>query len=283
MTGNMKKFHLHLVSDSTGETVSSVARAAIAQFDDLDPEEHVWSLVRTSRQLDKVIAGIEANPGVVIYTLISKDLRDQLRGFCHQNNLPCIPVLARVMTEMSAYLGIKPSTNPGRQHEMNDEYFSRVEAVNYTLAHDDGQATWDLQDADVVIVGVSRTSKSPTCVYLANRGYKAANVPYVKGTPLPENLSSLKRPLVVGLTIDPERLLQIRRSRMQSINQDGETSYTDHEAVLEEIQDAKKFFGKHRWPIIDVTRRSVEETAAQIINLYHQHYEKRLNSGGANG
>ena len=279
----MKKFHLHLVSDSTGETVSSVARAAIAQFDDLDPEEHVWSLVRTSRQLDKVINGIEANPGVVIYTLISKDLRDQLRSYCHQKNLPCIPVLARIMTEMSAFLGVKPSTNPGRQHEMNDEYFSRVEAVNYTLAHDDGQATWDLQDADVVIVGVSRTSKSPTCVYLANRGYKAANVPYVKGTPLPENLSSLKRPLVVGLTIDPERLLQIRRSRMQSINQEGETSYTDHEAVLEEIQDAKKFFGKHRWPIIDVTRRSVEETAAQIINLYHQHYEKRMNSGGANG
>lgn len=279
----MKKFHLHLVSDSTGETVSSVARAAIAQFDDLDPEEHVWSLVRTSRQLDKVILGIEANPGVVIYTLISKDLRDQLRSYCHQKNLPCIPVLARVMTEMSAFLGVKPSTNPGRQHELNDEYFSRVEAVNFTLAHDDGQATWDLQDADVVVVGVSRTSKSPTCVYLANRGYKAANVPYVKGTPLPENLSSLKRPLVVGLTIDPERLLQIRRSRMQSINQEGETSYTDHEAVLDEIQDAKKFFGKHRWPIIDVTRRSVEETAAQIINLYHQHYEKRMNSGSANG
>lgn len=279
----MKKFHLHLVSDSTGETVSSVARAAIAQFDDLDPEDHVWSLVRTSRQLDKVILGIEANPGVVIYTLISKDLRDQLRSYCHQKNLPCIPVLARVMTEMSAFLGVKPSTNPGRQHELNDEYFSRVEAVNFTLAHDDGQATWDLQDADVVVVGVSRTSKSPTCVYLANRGYKAANVPYVKGTPLPENLSSLKRPLVVGLTIDPERLLQIRRSRMQSINQEGETSYTDHEAVLDEIQDAKKFFGKHRWPIIDVTRRSVEETAAQIINLYHQHYEKRMNSGSANG
>lgn len=279
----MNKFHLHLVSDSTGETVSSVARAAVAQFDDLDPEEHVWSLVRTSRQLDKVISGIEAYPGVVIYTLINKELREQLRRYCHEKNLPCIPVLARVMTEMSAYLGLKPSSNPGRQHELNEEYFSRVEAINFTLAHDDGQATWDLEEADVVIVGVSRTSKSPTCVYLAHRGYKAANVPFVKADLLPDNLPLLKRPLVVGLTIDYERLLQIRRSRMQSIQQEAETSYTDIEAVQGEILEAKRYFGKHRWPIIDVTRRSVEETAAQIINLYQQHYEKRMSRGSANG
>ncbi len=280
----MKHFHLHLVSDSTGETVSSVARAAIAQFDGIDPEEHTWSLIRTPSQLDKVLAEIEESPGIVMYTLINPALNDRIKQFCHQRNIPCIPVISRVVMEMRAYLGVEIINEPGRQHVLNEDYFSRVEAIDYTLAHDDGQAAWDLEEADIVVIGVSRTSKSPTCIYLANRGYKAANIPFVMDIPLPESLFSLTRPLVVGLTLGPERLREIRQSRLKSLQQDGgNTAYVDEEKILAEIQASKKLFSKHRWPSIDVTRRSVEETAATILNLYQKHMEKRLGNGGSHG
>lgn len=280
----MKHFHLHLISDSTGETVSSVARAAVAQFEGIDAEEHVWSLIRTPAQLDKVIAAIAETPGIVMYTLVNQTLSDKIKQFCHQQNLPCIPVLSRVVMEMRAYLGVEISAEPGRQHVLNEDYFSRVEAIDYTLAHDDGQAAWDLEEADIVVVGVSRTSKSPTCIYLANRGYKAANIPYVAEIPLPETLFSLKRPLVVGLVISPERLREIRQSRLKSLKQENDnTNYVDEERIIAEITAAKRLFQKHRWPTIDVTRRSVEETAATILTLYHKHIEKRMNHGSAHG
>lgn len=280
----MKHFHLHLISDSTGETVSSVARAAVAQFEGIDAQEHVWSLIRTPAQLDKVIAAIAEAPGIVMYTLVNQTLSDKIKQFCHQHNLPCIPVLSRVVLEMRAYLGVEISAEPGRQHVLNEDYFSRVEAIDYTLAHDDGQAAWDLEEADIVVVGVSRTSKSPTCIYLANRGYKAANIPYVAEIPLPETLFSLKRPLVVGLVISPERLREIRQSRLKSLKQENDnTNYVDEERILAEITAAKRLFQKHRWPTIDVTRRSVEETAATILTLYHKHIEKRMNHGSAHG
>lgn len=275
--GRMKYFHLHLVSDSTGETVSSVSRAAIAQFDDIDPEEHVWSLVRTKAQMERVITGIRNNPGMVLYTIVDKQLRDQLKAECLKIGVPCVPAIAGIIKEMANYLNAKTSNLPGRQHELNDEYFSRVEAINYALAHDDGQAHWELDDADIVLVGPSRTSKSPTCIYLAYRGYKAANIPYVKGCPLPPELETLKDPLVVGLTIDVERLLQIRCSRLLSLKQDEETNYTDIEEVKKEITESRRFYMQHRWPVIDVTRRSVEETAAQIMQLHQKRLEKRLN------
>ncbi len=280
----MKHFHLHLISDSTGETVSSVARAAVAQFEGIDAEEHVWSLIRTPAQLDKVIAAIAEEPGIVMYTLVNQTLSDKIKQFCHQQNLPCIPVLSRVVMEMRAYLGVEISAQPGRQHVLNEDYFSRVEAIDYTLAHDDGQAAWDLEEADIVVVGVSRTSKSPTCIYLANRGYKAANIPYVADIPLPETLFTLKRPLVVGLVISPERLREIRQSRLKSLKQENDnTHYVDEERIIAEITAAKRLFQKHRWPTIDVTRRSVEETAATILTLYHKHIEKRMNHGSAHG
>ncbi len=280
----MKQFHLHLISDSTGETVSSVARAALAQFETVEPDEHVWSLVRTPAQLEKVLLAVEEEPGVVLYTVVNQTLSDTIKQFCHQRNLPCIPVLSRVVMEMAAYLGAEVSSEPGRQHILSEDYFSRVEAMEFTLAHDDGQATWDLEEADIVVVGVSRTSKSPTCVTLANRGYKAANIPFVHNIPLPENLFKLKRPLIVGLTIGPDRLKQIRQTRLQSIDQrSGESSYADHEQIIEEVKASKRLFQKHRWPSIDVTRRSVEETAANIITLYHKHLEKRLSHGSTHG
>jgi len=272
----MKEFHLHLVSDSTGETVSSVSRAAIAQFDEIEPVEHVWTLVRTNSQIDKVIAGIKANPGIVMYTLVDKDLRDVLKAECLKLSLPCIPVLAQIIAEMSTYLEVESSTIPGRQHELDEKYFSRVNAVNFTLAHDDGQATWDLQDADIIIVGVSRTSKSPTCVYLAHRGFKAANVPYVMDCPLPPELTELKKPLIVGLTISSERLVQIRKSRLQSIKQEENTNYVDMEKVEQEIAESIRFYRSNKWPIIDVSKKSVEETAATIIQMFHDRMQKQL-------
>jgi regulator of PEP synthase PpsR (kinase-PPPase family) len=265
----MKSFHLHLVSDSTGETVSSVSRAALAQFEDSETQEHVWSLVRTQGQLDKVIAGLDEYSGPVMYTFVNRELRKTLRQACLERHLPCIPILGPVIRELSAYLNEEASEKPGHQHELSENYFKRVEAINYTLSHDDGQGHWELESADIVLVGVSRTSKSPTCIYLANRGYKTANIPYVGECPLPEKLFELKQlaepPLIVGLTISLDRLLQIRKTRLLSLNQQEDTNYVDSEVVEAEIDAAKKLFRKEGWPIIDVTRRSVEETAALII------------------
>ncbi len=271
----MKEFHLHLVSDSTGETVSSVSRAALAQFDDVIPHEHIWSLVRTKGQLEKMLAGLDEYPGVVMYTLVNEDLRTMIRTECQRRQLPCIPVLGPVIREFSAFLNEEAQSRPGSQHELSADYFERVEAINFALAHDDGQMHWELNRADIVLVGVSRTSKSPTCVYLANRGYKAANVPYVTGCQLPENLFSLSEPLIVGLTIGLDRLLQIRRTRLKSLNQEDNTNYIDSEEVESEIETSRKLYRQQGWPVIDVTRRSVEETAAQIIQYRQKQQERR--------
>lgn len=273
---NSPAFHIHLVSDSTGETVASVARAALSQFEGTRHEEHIWSLVRTPAQLEKVLAGIDGHPGMVLYTLVDAKLRDRLREQCAHRKLPCVAVLAPVVAELTNFLGVESSARAGRQHELTEDYFARVEAINFALAHDDGQGTWELEDADVVLVGASRTSKSPTCIYLAYRGLKAANVPFVHGIPLPDNLSQLQKPLVIGLTIGIERLLQIRKTRLQSIDHDKNTNYVDEELVKEEVAEARRFFAKHKWPVIDVTRRSVEETAATIIQQVQERKERQL-------
>lgn len=270
----MKNFHLHLVSDSTGETVSSVARAALVQFDGVEAEEHMWTLVRSKSQMEKVIHGISEHPGVVMYTLVDAGLRDTLRNECLKRSIPCIPVISQVVAEISNYLGQKTSAQPGKQYELNEDYFSRVDAINYALAHDDGQGQWELTDADIILVGVSRTSKSPTCMYLAYKGYKTANVPFVLDCPLPAGLEELKKPLIMGLTINPERLLQIRKTRLQTLKQDKDTNYIDMEYMQREIVESRKLFAKNRWPVIDVTKRSVEETAATIIQYYNRHTQQ---------
>ncbi len=275
----MKQFHLHLVSDSTGETVSSVARAALAQFEEVHAEEHIWSLVRTKGQMEKIIANLDTHPGIVVFTLVDSNLREMLRQACAKRALPCIPVLSHVVREFSSYLQEEATGAPGTQHELSEDYFTRVDAINFALEHDDGQATWELEEADIVIVGVSRTSKSPTCVYLAYRGFKAANVPFVPGVALPETLEQLKRPLVVGLTISPDRLLDIRRSRLVAMNQSTDTDYVNEDRVREELEDTRKLYRKNGWRVIDVTRRSVEETAALIIQYRQSQMEKRKASG----
>lgn len=268
-----QRLHLHLVSDSTGETVSSVARSVLSQFDGVEAEEHMWSLVRTKGQMERVIESIRQEPGMVMYTIIDDKLQQKLQQACQAMQIPCVHVLSEVLESLTKFLGVEAKGMVGRQHALDEDYFKRVEAINFTLAHDDGQNTDNLEEADVVLVGVSRTSKTPTCVYLSYRGVNAANVPYVKDIPLPDNLFELKKPLVIGLVISPERLVQIRKSRLVSLNEDRDTSYVDLAAIKDEILEARKLFTKHGWPVIDVTRRSVEETTANIMQLYHDYIE----------
>lgn len=263
----MKQFHLHLVSDATGETINSVARACVIQFDQVRPVEHFWNLVRTDRQLDLVLEGIEAHPGLVMFTLVDEALRRRLQDFCREMQVPCIPVLDPLINALAAYLGLESQRQPGRQHALDAEYFGRMDAMEFALAHDDGQSSWNLHEADVILMGVSRTSKTPTCVYLANRGIKAANVPIVPGCPLPPELDKLTRPLIVGLTKDADRLIQIRRNRLKLLNQGEGSSYVDPEVVRNEVTEARRMFTRRGWPVIDVSRRSIEETAAEIMML----------------
>lgn len=260
-------FHLHLVSDATGETLNSVTRAAIAQFDSGIPIEHTYALVRTTRHLDRVLSQIEDMPGIVVYTLVNYDLRDMLEQRCAELQLPCLSILDPVVQIIGTYLGAEISHRPGGQHSLTPEYFQRIEALQYTMAHDDGQSLHDLHSADIILLGVSRTSKTPTCIYLANRGLKAANIPVVPNIALPASLPDLKKPLIVGLTTNPDRLIQVRRNRLLSLNQNNETSYTDLDIVMEEVRHARRLYAQHSWPVIDVTRRSIEETAAAILNL----------------
>lgn len=261
-------YHIHLVSDSTGETVSSVARAAMAQFEGFEVEEHYWSLIRTKGQVDKVLEAMAQQPGFAMYTIADQHLRQYFKEGCDRLDIPCCPVLSRVISDLSGFFGVKATPQPGRQHELDEEYFSRIEAINFSLTHDDGQSTWDLEEADIILVGASRTSKSPTSMYLAYRGFRTANIPFVPGVPLPGNLEKLVHPFIVGLTISSDVLSQIRKNRMLSLNENDENSYTDIDGIKDELKEARRVFLKNNWPVIDVTRRSVEETAATIIQYY---------------
>ena len=269
----MKTLHLHLVSDSTGETAELVARACTAQFKDLEMDEHLWNLVRKPKEVEAVLAGIEATPGFVLFTLVNEDVRNALEEGCRRLQVPHISILDPIVFALRAYVGSDVDPRPGRQHSMDDEYFGRIEAIQFALAHDDGQSAWNLNQADVVILGVSRTSKTPTCIYLANRGIKAANVPIIPGVTLPPEVEQLDRPLVVGLTKETNNLIQIRRNRLRLLNEDDKTDYVDPETVAEEVKAARRLFSNHGWEIIDVTRKSIEETAATIISLHSRRRE----------
>lgn len=267
------RLHVHLISDSTGETVTAVARAAFSQFDDIAPIEHLWSFVRSDEQLERVLGGVGSVPGLVIYTLIAPHLRHRLEERCRELGVPCVAVLDPVMNVLTAMVGSAGRPRVGGQHQMGASYFDRIEAMNFAMRHDDGQFMEELGAADVVLVGVSRTSKTPTCVYLANRGIKAANVPFVPGSPQLVLLEQLQGPLIVGLTIRPDVLAQIRdsRRRMMGLSDDDSgrygRDYVDVERIRAELVQARRLFARHGWPEIDVTRRSVEETAAAIIQM----------------
>lgn len=262
-------FHVHLVSDSTGETLNAMARAVCARFDNVLPIEHIYALVRSQRQLDRALGDIEEAPGVVIHTIVDDKLRHALEEGCRKLDMPCIPALDPLVSALSRYLGASTTTRVGAHLRLDNDYFNRMDALNYAIGHDDGQGGQDLDEADVVLVGVSRTSKTPTCIYLAHRGVRAANVPLVPGRPIPEKLLQLKKALVVGLTISPDRLIQIRRNRLLSLNENRQSTYIDTDTVRDEIIQARRLYERHGWPTIDVTRRSVEETAAAILNLMH--------------
>ncbi|MBS0643109.1 MAG: pyruvate, water dikinase regulatory protein [Acetobacteraceae bacterium] len=280
------RIDLHLVSDATGETLNAIVRATTAQFDQADITYHRWSLIRTRFQLHRVIEGIESEPGPVLSTLVDRALRTELETACQRLNVRVVNVLDPVMHVLQESIGTQAAHRPGRQYVMNADYFSRIDAMHYVLAHDDGQAQPGLMEADVVLVGVSRSSKTPTCFYLANRGIKAANVPLVPNTPVPTGLLEVKCP-VIGLTLAPEALIDIRRHRLRLIGRGGtgimrqdSTDYVDEDAVKAELLWARRFCTAQGWPTIDVTRRSIEETAATVLQLmdaWHERQDKPAN------
>jgi [pyruvate, water dikinase]-phosphate phosphotransferase / [pyruvate, water dikinase] kinase len=270
-------FHLHLVSDSTGETLITVARAVAAQYSNVTPVEHVYPLVRSQKQLDRVLTEIEEAPGIVLFTLLEKDLVERLEAKCQEINSPSLSIIGPVMQLFQNYLGASTSGRVGAQHVLNAEYFKRIDALNYSMMHDDGQHTEGLEEADVVLVGVSRTSKTPTSIYLANRGVRTANVPLVPGIPIPKQLETLKNPLVVSLHATPERLIQIRQNRLLSIGGDTTNDdYIDRQSVTDEVTYARKLSAKYGWALLEVTRRSIEETAAAIMKLLADRQRQRM-------
>ena len=264
-------FNVHLVSDSTGETLAGVMRATCAQFDRIMPVEHSYFLVRSARQLERVLREIEGAPGLVMFTLSNNDHRGMLEARCTELGMPCVAVLDPVLDTMSRYLGQELNHRVGASRTLNAEYFKRIDALDFAMYHDDGQLVVDVRKSDVILVGVSRTSKTPTCVYLAHRGVKAANVPMVPGVPLPPELFEPARPLVVGLTISADRLIHVRRNRLAAMKETRGGEYTDEDSVRREVMEAQKLFEREGWPTIDVSRRSVEETAAAVLNLLAEH------------
>jgi len=264
-------FHLHLVSDATGETLIAVSRAVAAQYQGVASIEHVYPFVRVMAQLERGISEIESAPGIVLFTLVDTDLSNRLEAACREMGIPCLSVLQPIFSLFQAYLGTASTSRPGAQHMLNADYFKRIDALNFTMLHDDGQQPENLDQADVVLLGVSRTSKTPTSIYLANRGIKTANVPLVPNVPLPESIEALRKPLIVGLVASAERIVQIRQNRLLALNADQETAYVDRMSVAEEVALSRRLFAQYGWPIIDVTRRSIEETAAAVIDLYKEH------------
>lgn len=271
---NRNYFHLHLVSDSTGETLIAVSRAASAQYQGIASIEHIYPLIRNLDQLERVIAGIQSSPGIVLYTLVDTELAERLEKACIEAGSPSLSVLAPILGLFQSYLGPASAPRPGAQHVLNSDYFKRIEALNYTMMHDDGQMPDDLEGADLILLGVSRTSKTPTSIYLANRGIKTANVPLVPGVPLPSAVENLKKPLIVGLFASPERIVQIRQNRLLALNATQDSPYVDRTSVADEITRSRRLFSERNWPTIDVSRRSIEETAAAIMDLYRVHLMK---------
>ena len=251
-----------------------VANAALAQFEDVDVVRHFWPMVRSRQHLDRIMPELESAPGLILYTLVNEETRRVLEEKCRQLGLPAVDALGEVTALLESHFGQEAHGRPGRQHQMDDAYFRRVDAIHFTIAHDDGVGSEDWHKADILLTGVSRTSKTPTSIYLANRGYKVANIPLVIESPPPPVLFEIDGPLIVGLTTAPERLVQIRRNRLLSLNEASETAYAEHERVEEEIRFARRMFADNNWPVIDVTRRSIEETAAAIIKLMSEHHTR---------
>lgn len=266
-SGSQRYFHLHLVSDATGETLNTVAKAAAAQYSDFRPIAHIYALVRTASQLNRALREIEEQPGIVLFTLINPDIRRHLEQQCESMGVPCLSILDPIISILSQYLNATSRPQVAGQHALNTDYFRRIDALNFTMSHDDGQNLEDLDKSDVVILGVSRTSKTPTSIYLAQRGIRTANIPIIPNLPVPQKLLEVQGPLVVGLIASAERIAQIRRHRLLSLKESRSTDYIDPRLITNELMFMKTLCSSKDWPMIDVTRRSVEETAASILNM----------------
>lgn len=272
-------FHLHLISDSTGETLTTMAKAAAVQYSQVRPIEHVHPLVRTAKQLEKVLDHVEANPGIVLYTVVNRELIEEIERCCRELKVPSLHVLQPIMTIFESYLGAPQTPVVAGQHLVDADYFRRIDALNFTMAHDDGQLPQDLNTADIVILGISRTSKTPTSVYLAQRGYKTANLPLVPSIALPPHLTEPHTAFVVGLVASPDRISEIRRNRVQLLGDRNLDDYVDRTQIANEVAYSRRLCAKHGWPVIDVTRKSVEETAATIISLLHERQRRDAGAG----
>ncbi len=278
------KFFIHLVSDATGTTLLGLSRAVLSQFEGIEPNQKFWPLVRTERQLERVIKRISDNPGPVIFTFVNESMRLRLAEQCEELGVPCVAVLDPIIRSLSTYLGVHAKGVPGLQHTMDDAYFKRVSAVEFAMRFDDGRSLEGVKEADVVLVGVSRTSKTPTSIFLARRGIKAANIPLVPGVDVPEEYFNLPSPLYVGLSASPDRLRHLRHSRLRAEidkkNAFCENTYLDEDKIEEEVRKARRLFSKHKWPVIDVSKRSIEETSAEIMALLQSKREKEAEANG---
>jgi [pyruvate, water dikinase]-phosphate phosphotransferase / [pyruvate, water dikinase] kinase len=271
VTKPINYFHLHMISDATGETLIAAGRAAAAQYAHARAIEHVYPLIRTEKQIKRVLEGIDAEPGIVLYTIVDQRLAAMIDDTCAAIGVPCVSVLEPVLTLFQSYLGAPAGRRVGAQHVLNAEYFQRIDALNFTMEHDDGQLPPDIEEADVVLIGISRTSKTPTSIYLANRGIKTVNIPIVIGVPIPDVLVKCERPLIVGLVASAERISQVRQHRVlgAALSFDAD-HYLDRANIIEELTYARQICHRHNWPMIDVSRRSIEETAAAVLALRSQ-------------
>jgi regulator of PEP synthase PpsR (kinase-PPPase family) len=269
MTLQQRMFHLHMISDATGETLTTIAKAVGVQYAQVRATEHLHPLVRSRRELERVLKEVEAKPGIVLYTLFNKEIAEELEQACRNLKVPCIAPLKQVLQAFESYLGMASIPTVAGQHQLDADYFRRIEALNFTMLHDDGHLPESLDQADILLLGISRTSKTPTSIYLANRGFKTANLPLVPGVPLPPEVEQETKAFVVALVASPERIAQVRQNRVIEQAQGHFEDYVDRDAIAAEIAQTRQLCARHGWPIIDVTRRSIEETAAAIIRLYH--------------
>ncbi len=266
-------FHLHLVSDSTGETLTTIAKAAAVQYADARAIEHVYPLVRTKRQIDRLLQEVESAPGIVLYTIVNRELTQALERRCRELGLPCLYVLEPIMKLFESYLGTASTPIVAGQHVLDQEYFRRIDALNFTMMHDDGKLPADLNEADIILLGISRTSKTPTSIYLAQRGYKTTNLPLVPSIALPDSLTEPHSAFIVCLVAAPERIAEIRRNRVRLMSDRNLDTYVDVKEIQAEVTYSRRLAARHGWPVIDVTRRSVEETAATVIKMFHDREE----------
>lgn len=270
----MKKLIIHLVSESSGQTVKHAARTALAKFSDIEVKTYHWPMIRNQRLLTEVFEKVKSKPGMVLYTISSEELRKDLKKFCYELKIPCVSVVSKIIKEISEYIGTDADRGIGYTNKFDETYFDKVEAIEYSLRHDDGQIIDDLEEADIILIGPSRTSKTPTSIYLAYNGFKTANIPFIHGCPFPNFLPSINNALIYGLIINPSRLIEIRENRMNLLQVKESSNYTDVKIVQDECRQVKKLCNENGWKIIDVSMRSIEETAAIIIKSYYEHKKR---------